>query len=453
MPEFQLVAPYEPAGDQPQAIEKLVEGFRQGRPHQTLLGVTGTGKTFTMANVIAQLGKPTLVLSHNKTLAAQLYKEFKELLPAQRRPLLRQLLRLLPARGLHPPARHLHREGRLDQREHRPPAPGRHQRPGQPRGRHHRRQRLVHLRPRLARATTRKMMVRLKGETIDRDELLLRLVDIQYERNDVAFERGKFRVRGDVVEVWPAYEEFGLPHRAVRRRGRDPRHHQPADRRGHRDAGRAVHLPGQALRHARGARSRRPSRRSSRSWTSGSSCSRSRASCSKRSGWPRGRATTWRCCWRSATAPASRTTPAALGPQAGRAAVHAARLLPRRLPDDRRRVARDACRRSAACSPATTAARARWSSTASACPAPWTIGRSASTSGRRSSGQRVFMSATPGAYELAQSGGEVVEQVIRPTGLVDPLVHVEPARGQVPDLVERDPEAGRARASACWSRR
>src|SRR5947209_13188138 len=81
MAEFQLVAPYQPAGDQPRAIEQLVEGLRRGQGHQTLLGVTGSGKTFTMANVIAQLNRPALVMSHNKTLAAQLYGEFKEFFP------------------------------------------------------------------------------------------------------------------------------------------------------------------------------------------------------------------------------------------------------------------------------------------------------------------------------------------------------------------------------------
>ena len=78
MNEFKLKAPYKPTGDQPQAIEKLVEGFKEGNQFETLLGVTGSGKTFTMANVIAQLNKPTLVLAHNKTLAAQLYGEMKE---------------------------------------------------------------------------------------------------------------------------------------------------------------------------------------------------------------------------------------------------------------------------------------------------------------------------------------------------------------------------------------
>src|SRR5271154_3328774 len=81
MAVFELVSPFQPEGDQPQAIEKLVDGLHQGRPHQTLLGVTGSGKTFTMANVIAQYGRPALVMAHNKTLAAQLYAEFKEFFP------------------------------------------------------------------------------------------------------------------------------------------------------------------------------------------------------------------------------------------------------------------------------------------------------------------------------------------------------------------------------------
>ena len=82
MPEFKLHAPYKPTGDQPQAIEALVDGFQEGNQFQTLLGVTGSGKTFTMANVIQQLNKPTLVIAHNKTLAAQLYSEFKEFFPS-----------------------------------------------------------------------------------------------------------------------------------------------------------------------------------------------------------------------------------------------------------------------------------------------------------------------------------------------------------------------------------
>ncbi len=151
MPAFELVSPFQPEGDQPQAIEKLVDGLRQGRAHQTLMGVTGSGKTFTMANVIAQYGRPALVMSHNKTLAAQLYAEFKEFFPQERGPLLRQLLRLLPARGLHSPARHLHRKGRRHQSGDRAAPPGQHQCTRQPRRRLGRGQRLVHLRLGLAR--------------------------------------------------------------------------------------------------------------------------------------------------------------------------------------------------------------------------------------------------------------------------------------------------------------
>ena len=145
--KFELVSKFQPAGDQPQAIDKLVAGLprRPALPdapgrHRHRQDLHGRQRHRPArqadAGAVAQqdAGGPAL-------------QGVPRLLPAQRRPLLRQLLRLLPARSLHPAARHLHRKRRPDQREHRPPAPGRHQRPGQPRGRHHRRQRLVHLRP------------------------------------------------------------------------------------------------------------------------------------------------------------------------------------------------------------------------------------------------------------------------------------------------------------------
>ena len=102
MDKFVLHSEYKPTGDQPAAIEKLVDGINKGYKEQTLLGVTGSGKTFTMANVIAKLNRPTLVLAHNKTLAAQLCSEFKEF---------RKLLRLLSARGIHSDNRYLYRKG------------------------------------------------------------------------------------------------------------------------------------------------------------------------------------------------------------------------------------------------------------------------------------------------------------------------------------------------------
>ncbi len=209
MSVFQLASPFQPAGDQPQAIEKLVQGLRDGRANQTLLGVTGSGKTFTMANVIAQYNKPALVMSHNKTLAAQLYAEFREFFPQNA---VRYFVSYydyyqpeayIPQRDIY-----IEKDASINEEIER--------------------LRLACTSALVSRPDVivvasvsciyglgspedyRKMMVHLRlGESVDRDEMLLKFVDIQYDRNDVSFERGKFRVRGDVVELWPAYEEIG----------------------------------------------------------------------------------------------------------------------------------------------------------------------------------------------------------------------------------------------------
>ncbi|HEU5116290.1 MAG TPA: DEAD/DEAH box helicase family protein, partial [Isosphaeraceae bacterium] len=206
---FQLVSPFPPAGDQPKAIESLVQGLQEGKPHQTLLGVTGSGKTFTMANVIARMGRPALVLSHNKTLAAQLYAEFKDFFPHNA---VRYFVSYydyyqpeayIPQRDIY-----IEKDASINDEIER--------------------LRLACTSALVSRKDVvvvasvsciyglgspddyRKMMVPLRvGQIIDRDEMLLKFVDIQYDRNDVSFERGKFRVRGDVVELWPAYEEIG----------------------------------------------------------------------------------------------------------------------------------------------------------------------------------------------------------------------------------------------------
>src|SRR5437660_5821129 len=207
---FDLVSTFQPAGDQPQAVEDLVAGFHDGRPCQTLMGVTGSGKTFTAANVIAQIGKPALVLSHNKTLAAQLYKEFRGFFPRNAVHYFisyydyYQPEAYIPQRDIY-----IEKDAQINENIDR--------------------LRLAATGALVSRedvvivasvsciyglgspADYKRMMVRLaKRELVDRDNLLLRLVDIQYERNDVAFTRGKFRVRGDVVEVWPASEEYAL---------------------------------------------------------------------------------------------------------------------------------------------------------------------------------------------------------------------------------------------------
>src|ERR1700757_2410013 len=208
--KFQLVSKFQPAGDQPQAIDKLVEGFRDNRPYQTLMGATGTGKTFTASNVIAQLGKPTLVLAHNKTLAAQLYKEFRGFFPRNAVHYFvsyydyYQPEAYIPQRDIY-----IEKDAQINKNIDR--------------------LRLAATSALVSRedviivasvsciyglgspADYKRMMVPLtRRGTIERDQLLLNLVDIQYQRNDVAFERGKFRVRGDVVEVYPASEEIGF---------------------------------------------------------------------------------------------------------------------------------------------------------------------------------------------------------------------------------------------------
>src|SRR5437867_7307132 len=207
---FQLESPFQPAGDQPQAIEKLVAGFTAGQTRQVLLGATGTGKTFTAAHTIQKLGKPTLVLSHNKTLAATLYKEFKAFFPHNAVHFFisyydyYQPEAYIPQRDIYIEKDALINEN-IDRL--RLAATGA----------------LVSREDVIIVASVsciyglgspsdyKRMMVRVvKGETVDRDNLLLRLVDIQYQRNDVEFQRGRFRVRGDTIEVWPASEEYAF---------------------------------------------------------------------------------------------------------------------------------------------------------------------------------------------------------------------------------------------------
>ncbi len=208
MPErFDLVCDFRPAGDQPDAIKKIVRGFREGRGHQTLMGVTGSGKTFTMAHVIAELNRPTLVLSHNKTLAAQLYREFKDLFPGNAVEYFvsyydyYQPEAYLPNRDLY-----IEKDASVNEELDRV--------------RLRATQALLERRDVIVVASVSciygigspeeylNMRVPLEtGQEIDRDTLLRALVDIQYERNDYSFFRGSFRVRGDVVDVYRGFDD------------------------------------------------------------------------------------------------------------------------------------------------------------------------------------------------------------------------------------------------------
>ncbi len=206
---FNLHLPFEPSGDQPQAIRELQAGIEQKRSHQTLMGVTGSGKTFTMANVIQRTQRPTLVISHNKTLAAQLYGEFREFFPENAVHYFvsyydyYQPEAYIPQRDIY-----IEKDASINQEIDRLRLAST--------------SALVSRRDVVIVASVssiyglgspedyRSMMVGLAvGQEIDRDLVLTKLVDIQYNRNDVAFERSHFRVRGDCVEVWPAYEEYG----------------------------------------------------------------------------------------------------------------------------------------------------------------------------------------------------------------------------------------------------
>ena len=210
MPAFELVSDYQPQGDQPQAIEQLTAGLKQGLRHQVLLGVTGSGKTFTMANVIQRLQKPALIISHNKTLAAQLYSEFKQYFPNNAVAYFvsyydyYQPEAYIPARDIY-----IEKDASINEDLDR--------------------LRLAATSALMSRSDviivasvsciyglgspdlySQMAVVLEKGQPLDRTDLLRRLAENHYQRNEIEFKRGKFRVRGDAVEVFPAYEETAI---------------------------------------------------------------------------------------------------------------------------------------------------------------------------------------------------------------------------------------------------
>lgn len=205
--KFKLVSKFKPAGSQPEAIKQLVEGINKGLNKQTLLGVTGSGKTFTMANVISQVNKPTLVLAHNKTLAAQLYREFKELFPNNR------VEYFISFYDYYQPESYLPAKDQYIEKD----------------------SQINPLIERMRLAATTSLLERKdviivasvsciygignpknyggmkielsKGMKITRDELMSKIIDIQYERNDIELLTGRFRVKGDTVDVIPGYDK------------------------------------------------------------------------------------------------------------------------------------------------------------------------------------------------------------------------------------------------------
>ncbi len=431
---FHVVAPFAPAGDQPHAIEELTRGFQAGQNRQILLGVTGSGKTFTAAHVIAKLGKPTLVLSHNKTLAAQLYKEFKGFLPHNAVHYFvsyydyYQPEAYIPQRDIY-----IEKDALINEQIDR--------------------LRLAATSALVSRddvvivasvsciyglgspADYKRMMIYLKkGEHIDRDQLLMKLVDIQYERNDTAFERGRFRVRGDVVEVWPAHEEvafrvelFGdeidalaIIHstsgdtiKAMDELYIYPAKHfvTPEDR-----IRAAVEGIGQELE-ARLAEFRSQGKLLEAQRLS----ARTRfdmemllevGHCPGIENYAR---------WFSGRAPGEPPyTLLDFFPKDFVMIVDESHVT---LPQLRGMFAGDHSRK-------LTLVEHGFRLPSALDNRPLRFDE-----WEKRVGTVLYMSATPGPYELEATGGEVVEQLIRPTGLVDPVLHVRPARGQVPDLV------------------
>ncbi len=203
MPDFKLVSDYKPTGDQPQAIETLVEGFKQGKKFQTLLGVTGSGKTFTMANIIEQINRPTLVIAHNKTLAAQLYNEFKEFFPENAVEYFVSYYDYYQPEAYVPSSdTYIEKDSSVNDEIDKL--------------RHSATSALFERRDVLIVASVsciyglgapidyKEMTLSIRpGMEKDRDDVLRKLIEIQYDRNDMNFVRGTFRVRGDVVEVFP----------------------------------------------------------------------------------------------------------------------------------------------------------------------------------------------------------------------------------------------------------
>ncbi len=210
MPEFKIVSDFRPTGDQPQAVDKLVEGVEKGYAHQTLLGVTGSGKTFTMANIVERVQRPTLVIAHNKTLAAQLATEFKEFFPEN------SVEYFVSYYDYYQPEAYVPRTDTYIEKD----------------------ADINDEIDKLRHSATRALLTRRdvlivasvsciyglgepeeyqsfviflnKGEQTSRTKLIRRLIDQQYERNDMDLSRGKFRVRGDTLEILPAYEEVAV---------------------------------------------------------------------------------------------------------------------------------------------------------------------------------------------------------------------------------------------------
>jgi len=441
--EFRLEAPFQPAGDQPAAIETLVRGLREGRREQVLMGVTGSGKTFTMANVIQQVQRPALVLSHNKTLAAQLYSEFKEFFPHNAVSYFvsyydyYQPEAYIPQRDIY-----IEKDASINEEIDRM--------------RLATTSSLVSRRDVIVVASVsciyglgspqdyKAMMVGLRvGQSLDRDDVLARLVDIQYDRNDTDPARGKFRVRGDCVEIWPSYEEFAYRvefwgDEIERLSIINPVSGESVDSLEQMYIYPAKHfvLPEERVHNAVDSIRRELAAQLELFRSHGKMLEAQRLNARTRFdiemmmevGYCPGIENYSR-------------------PLSGRAAGEPPSTLFDFFPKDYLLFVDESHATVPQIGAMYAGDRSRKETLVEhgfRLPSALDNRPLKFDEWRERVGNAIYVSATPGPYELRQTGGEVVEQVVRPTGLLDPLIEIAPARGQVPHLLEQI----RARAAA-----
>ncbi len=431
---FELFSKFEPSGDQPKAIEAICRNFESGSSRQILLGATGTGKTFTASHVIARLQKPTLVLAHNKTLAAQLYREFKGFFPTNAVNYFisyydyYQPEAYIPQRDIY-----IEKDAVINENIDR--------------------LRLAATSALVSREDViivasvsciyglgspsdyKRMMVRLAvGETIPRNDLLMKLVDIQYERNDIEFCRGKFRARGDIVEVWPAHEEIAFRvelfgDEVERLAVINPVSGQILQSQEELYVYPAKHFvtPEERIKEAVAGISKELEERLEQLKSQGKLLEAQRLSARTRfdiemlleTGHCQGIENYAR--WFSGRSPGEPPyTLIDFFPEDFLTIVDESHVT---LPQVRGMFAGDHSRK-------TTLVEHGFRLPSALDNRPFRFDE-----WEKKCSRVLFMSATPGEYEMARCGGEIVEQVIRPTGLVDPILHVRPALGQVADLV------------------
>jgi excinuclease ABC subunit B len=441
---FGLVAPYTPAGDQPAAIDALVRGIEEGRASQVLMGVTGSGKTFTMANVIARVGRPTLVLSHNKTLAAQLYAEFRDFFPHNAVHYFvsyydyYQPEAYIPQRDIY-----IEKDAAINKEIDRLRLAAT--------------SALVSRRDVVVVASVsciyglgspddyRAMVVRLAtGMRLSRDALLEKLVSVQYERSDVALERGRFRVRGDAVDIWPPYDELSVrvefwgdtiesiavthPTSGEVAARKDETYLYPA---------RHFVMPEDRIKAAVGEIRRELEERLEELKSQGKLLEAQRLSARTRfdiemlleAGFCPGIENYSRPL--SGRPPGS--TPETLFSYFPKEYLFFVDESHVTVPQVRGMYAGDRSRK-------LTLVDHGFRLPCALDNRPLMF-----EEWEKKLDKTIYVSATPGAWELGRTGGEVVEQVIRPTGLLDPVIDIVPAKNQVPHLlgeIERTVAAG-----------